>query len=122
MHELAISQALIDQVIPIATQHRATAIQRIVLQIGPLAGVEPALLRHAWPLAAAGTLAAAAELAIEQVAIRVYCPACNQESSASSNRLICGHCGHWQTRLLSGDELILAALEMTTPNEEESNV
>ena len=41
------------------------AIERIVLEVGPLSGVEPALLARAFEVARAGSCAAGAALSIE---------------------------------------------------------
>ena len=119
MHELSLCQALLDQATKIAGDHGATRVERILLKVGPLAGVEPALLQHAFPLAAAGTLAETAELVIEPSGIRVHCLDCGAESDATPNRLLCGSCGGFRTRLVSGDELILANLELTIPDPED---
>jgi len=113
MHELSICQSLLDQVERIAQDHRATRVERILLRVGPLSGVEPALLRNAYPLAAAGTIAESADLVIEPAPVRVHCNDCGAETDAAPNRLLCGACGGWQTRLISGDELLLANLELT---------
>ena len=120
MHELSICQALIDQVESVARTHGATWVERILLQVGPLSGVEPALLQHAFPLAAAGTVAENAELAFEPSPIRVRCNDCGAESDATPNRLLCAACGGFRTRLISGDELLLARLELTIPDAEPS--
>jgi len=117
MHELSICQSLLDQVERIAQDHRATRVERILLRVGPLSGVEPALLRNAYPLAAAGTIAESADLVIEAAPVRVHCKDCGAETDAAPNRLLCGACGGWQTRLISGDELLLANLELTIMDE-----
>ena len=44
MHELSVCLALMSQVERVATEHQARRVEKIVLQIGPLSGVEPALL------------------------------------------------------------------------------
>jgi len=75
--------------------------------VGPLSGVEPDLLRNAYPIAAAGSIAATAELTLEPADIVVACTVCAKESPASVNRLLCGHCGDFRTRVVSGDELML---------------
>lgn len=116
MHELSLCQALIDQVTDIAREHGASRVDRIRLKVGPLAGVEPSLLQHAYPLAAAGTIAEDAELVIEPAEIRVQCNLCGAETEARPNRLLCGACGAFQTRLVSGDELLLANLELSIPD------
>jgi hydrogenase nickel incorporation protein HypA/HybF len=120
MHELSICQALLDQVERIAAEHGATRVERILLRVGPLSGVEAPLLQHAYPLAAAGTIAEFAELVIEAAAVRVTCSACGAETDAAPNRLLCGRCGSFKTRLVSGDELLLANLELTIPDADDN--
>ena len=112
MHEMAICQALLDQVEGIARQHSAR-VTRVHLAIGPLSGVEPALLERAYPSACAGTLAEDSELVIESAAVRVRCRSCGAESSASAQRLLCAECGNWQTELTGGDELLLLKVELS---------
>lgn len=117
MHELSICQALLDQVERIAAEHGASRVERILLRVGPLSGVEAPLLRHAYPLAAAGTLAEHAELIIEPAPVRVSCADCGAETEATPNRLLCGACGGFKTRLVSGNELLLANLELSLPED-----
>ncbi len=66
MHELAVAQALVEQVDAVIDQHQAShnldasssdawRASLIRVRIGPLAGVVPELLASAFPLAAAGS-------------------------------------------------------------------
>lgn len=112
MHELSVCQALVRELDALALRENAARITRVVVRIGPLCGVEPQLLRQAYPLASAGTLAADAELILENLPIRVHCESCGAESDAAVNRLLCGACGDYRTRLLSGDEMLLAHVEI----------
>jgi hydrogenase nickel incorporation protein HypA/HybF len=112
MHELSVCNALLDQVESIAREHLAPRVSRITLGIGPLSGVEADLLRRAFPLAAAGTVAAEAELVIEQAEIVVRCSECDAQSTVPPNRLLCTRCGDFRTRIVSGDELILRRVEL----------
>ena len=112
MHELAVCQGLMGQVDRIARREGAERITRILLSIGPLSGVEATLLRDAFPIAAAGTVAEGAELAIEEQAVTVKCLSCGAESAARANRLLCAACGDYRTRLLSGDEMLLMSVEL----------
>ncbi|MGB5735490.1 MAG: hydrogenase maturation nickel metallochaperone HypA [Thiohalocapsa sp.] len=118
MHELSVCLSLLDQVERIAREHGADRVERILLRIGPLSGVEAPLLANAYPLAAAGTIAEHATLDIEPAPIRVKCTACGAETEAEPNRLICGACGDWHTRLVSGDEMLLANLELRVPDQQ----
>ncbi len=116
MHELSICQGLLRQLATMTDQHQGQ-LTRVVLQIGPLSGVEPDLLQAAFVIAAKGTVATAAELVIERSPLRVHCPLCDAESEASANDLRCGRCNNQQTRLISGDELMLVSIQFS----EESN-
>lgn len=115
MHELSVCQGLLSQVEDIARQHAANKVTAITLQIGPLSGVEPSLLQQAFTLARAGSIAADATLVIESLPVRVRCESCGQESEAIPNRLVCGHCGDYHTRLISGDEMLLMSVELDKP-------
>jgi hydrogenase nickel incorporation protein HypA/HybF len=115
MHELSVCLALMKQVERVATDHGARRVERIVLRIGPLSGIEPALLRNAFPLAATGSVAEGAELEIETGPVRVRCTVCDQESEVPSNRLLCSHCGDFRTRVISGEEMLLQSLELDLP-------
>lgn len=115
MHELAVCQALIEQVEATARAHGATAVEQIQLRIGPLSGVEVPLLKHAFPIASAGTVAAAAALEIESMPVEVRCRRCGARGEVPSNRLLCPSCGHWETELISGDEMLLVSVALVTP-------
>jgi len=107
MHELSVCQALISQVAQVARDRHATAVTDIYVDVGPLSGVEPPLLRNAFPIAAAGTVANNATLHLQTMPIRVRCEECGAESEVATNRLTCQSCGDWRTDLISGDELLL---------------
>jgi hydrogenase nickel incorporation protein HypA/HybF len=112
MHELSVCLSLLEQVGSIAAQNKSTRVTRIELRVGPLSGVEADLLRNAWPLASAGTIAVDAELVIDEADVVVRCSACNADTPARANRLVCGQCGDFRTNLVSGDEMILQRVEL----------
>ena len=120
MHELAICQALMEQVERIASEEQADQVLTIHLAIGPLSGVEPRLLEQAFYVARAGSIAANAELVTESMPVQVSCSQCGQLSDALPSRLVCGHCGDWRTRLASGDEMNLLHIELVRQTTEET--
>ena len=122
MHEFAVCQDMLRQVAAIAADERATAVEVITVRIGPLSGIEAHLLSRAFPLAAAGTVAENARLIIEALPIKVKCQLCGAETDAKPNRLICGQCGDYHTQLLSGDEMLLASLELLKESKEAVHV
>ena len=113
MHEMSICQALMDQVERIASEQGASRVDKIVLSIGPLAGVEPELLSRAYEISRAQTIAENAELEIETGPIVVECRICGASGEAGVSRLVCPSCGDWQVNLTQGDELLLLRLEVS---------
>lgn len=113
MHELAVCQQIMHQVNDIARQHRASAVESITLHIGPLSGVEAPLLKQAFPFAAAQSVAEHAELIIKALPIVVQCEQCGTQTTTTPNKLLCGQCGDYHTQLVSGDEMLLASVELT---------
>ena len=120
MHELSICQSLMTQVESIALEHKAQNVTSITVAVGALSGVEAELLKNAYPIASAGTVAENAELIVETLPVRVKCSQCGSESDATPNKLICKECGDWRTTLVSGDELMLMSVELEKSKEQES--
>lgn len=114
MHELAVCQALIEQVERVARDHDARRVISVVIAIGPLSGIEPKLLEHAYPLAAAGTVAECASLVVETEPVRVRCRTCRAETDALPNRILCADCGGWQVDVTSGEQMLLKRVELET--------
>jgi len=112
MHELAICQSLMDQVTGIALERDAQSVTSVIVGIGPLSGVEAPLLKNAYSIARAGTVAENAELVIECLPLRVRCTQCDSESEVLPNKLTCKQCGDWRTTLISGDEMMLLKVEL----------
>ena len=112
MHELAVCQGMMREVERVVRASGADRVLSVTVRIGPLSGVEPQLLESAYPLASAGTAAEGSKLIIERAPVRVRCQRCGGESEAGSTRLVCGLCGHWRVQVLSGEELLLARVEL----------
>jgi hydrogenase nickel incorporation protein HypA/HybF len=112
VHELSICQALLAQITAIARERGAEAIERIVLEVGPLSGVDAALLARAFECARAGSSAAEAILSIETPQVTVSCLLCGAQTQTPPNRLLCAACGGYRTRIVAGGELNLRRVEL----------
>ena len=110
MHEYSIVQALLQRVEAEARGRRATAVHRLSIRVGALAGVEPELLASAFSIFKQRTLCDRAELEIQSVAARWDCPQCGAALAAGAV-LRCPGCGV-PARLQAGDEIMLDRIEM----------
>jgi len=113
MHELSICQDLLVEVTRIAESHGASHVDRVIVAVGPLSGVEPPLLERAFSVVKEGTIAKDCVLAIEFGTIRVLCRKCNRKSDVSTNNLTCRFCGDWQVDVEEGEELLLKTVELS---------
>ncbi len=112
MHELSLMQTLGERVLNVAAQQGAERVLSIRLRIGSLAGVDPQALRFAAEVVLAGTCAAGAALAIEEIEAACWCDPCAAEFAAAMGCCDCPRCGTLSTRLLRGRDLNLVSVEL----------
>jgi len=113
MHEMSICLSLLEEVERQAgRQYPGQPVQKVVVAIGPLSGVESQLLQRAFSIAQPGTIASTATLTIELTDVIVWCGQCCARTAAAPNALLCGRCGTWRVELKSGDELLLKRIEL----------
>jgi hydrogenase nickel incorporation protein HypA/HybF len=115
MHELAVCQALLQELEALVVRHGAIRVQRLTVQVGALSGVEPQLLATAFEVARRGSCAEDAELTVESPQVRVRCRGCGTEADCMPTRLVCPRCGGARTELISGAELLLRHVELSLP-------
>ncbi len=114
MHEYSIVQSLVDRVEAEMRACGASAVSRVELDIGELAGVEVPLLETAFATFQERTALAGAALAIHRVPAAWRCSWCAREI-ARGGPLRCATCGT-PARLESGDEIVLRRIEMEVPD------
>lgn len=110
MHEYSVVSSLLATAEAQAQGHAATSIRRVVVRIGELSGVDPDLLASAFELAREGTLCGEASLEVERIPVTWACRACGR-AIAAGDILRCPDCGA-PAKLVSGDEILLAQLEL----------
>ena len=109
MHELALAEA----VVAIAEQHaRGRRVARVELEVGRLRQVVPDALTFSFELVALGTAVEDAELALEEIPVRVVCRACGGESGPQEFPFVCAHCDALDVDVTAGEEFRVVALEL----------
>ena len=114
MHELGIMASALDAVHRRAAREGAARVERIVLRIGALAGVDVGALRFAYEALAPGSVAEGAALDIEEVPARAWCRRCDAEFGAGRGLIFqCPFCQEYSGEIRAGRELGIARLEFT---------
>lgn len=110
MHEYSIVRSILDRVESEARQRDASAVHRVRVRIGELAGVEIDLLRSAFEMWREESICAGAELDVVAVDAVWACPSCSAPIERGAV-LRCPACAR-PARLTSGDEIVLDRIEM----------
>ncbi len=114
MHEYSLVEALVRRVEDEARRRNATAVHRLRVSVGELAGVEPELFRTAYETFRAGTLCASAALELVTHPATWSCPSCRKAFERGAV-LRCDACGQPAQLDPDGDALLLDAIEMEVP-------
>ncbi len=119
MHEASLVRSLLNQVESVCRSNGGTAVICIEVEVGPLTGVEPLLVREAFELLAPGTDCEGADLVIREVPLSAECRVCGAEFSVDQLRFECPGCGSTSVRVTHGDEfrLLNVILETDTVTE-----
>ncbi len=114
MHEYSLVEALVRRVEEEARRRNATAVHRLRVSVGELAGVEPELFRTAYETFRAGTVCANAALELVTHPARWSCPSCGKTFDRGAV-LRCEACAQPAQLAADGDALLLDAIEMEVP-------
>jgi hydrogenase nickel incorporation protein HypA/HybF len=109
MHELSITQGIIDICTNSAGGERVTS---VVLEIGDLSGVVPESLEFCFDVCTRDTPLEGARLIIERVPAKGKCGECAAEFPISAFYEACPSCGSQRVSIVSGRELRVKELEV----------
>jgi hydrogenase nickel incorporation protein HypA/HybF len=116
MHELAITQSILE----IAGRHAQGArITNIHLVIGQLSSIIDDSVQFYWDMISEGTLAEGSQLHFKRVPAEMSCRECGHNYQPA-DYLVCPNCDSTNVRVISGTEFYLDSIEVT--QEEEENI
>jgi hydrogenase nickel incorporation protein HypA/HybF len=109
MHELSICNAIAST----AAKHAdGRSVTQVAVRIGHLRQVVPDALQFSWEVVCDATVLEDAALVIEQVPAVVECASCGVRTTLDLPILACGHCGGFEVKLVSGEELIVVSIDL----------
>ena len=108
MHELAITQSVVETIVERTGRARVTAVH---LVIGKVSGVVPDAVRFCFEMVAADSPVEGARLEIDEPPGRASCRGCGGEFEVEGLVLLCP-CGSADVEVLGGDELLIRAVEV----------
>lgn len=119
MHELSVTQHILEIVVRHAEQAQAVRITDIQLVIGQLSTFIDESIQFYWDALSRGTLAEGAQLHFERVPAQVECKECGQHSALAESAQGCLACGSLNVRIVAGEEFYVRAIQVQTADEVE---
>ena len=108
MHELAITQSVVEVVVERAAGRPIASVR---LQVGALSGVVPDAMTFCYELVTAGTPLEGSNLEIERMPGAAHCRTCGQDFELPDLILLCP-CGSADVGILTGQELRVLSVEL----------
>jgi len=112
MHELAVTQNVLEIALRHARQAGAGRITAIHLVVGQLSSIVDDSVAFYWDFVARGTPAEGARLDFRRLEARFTCQACGTAYPPQGESWSCPACGSQQVRVTAGEEFYVEAIEV----------
>ncbi len=115
MHELSVTQGILEIALDYGNRNQATKIIEIHLQIGEITDFDDEWIQRYFDFVSKGTIAEGAKLRITRIPAQLQCQACSRifPLDRSTWNSQCPSCQSKNTQLISGREFRVEALEVT---------
>jgi hydrogenase nickel incorporation protein HypA/HybF len=117
MHELPITQSILDLVLAHADQAGGGKVERVHLVVGELSRVVDESVSFYWDILSRGTAAEGSELRFEHVPLRMQCDECGNTFHPQELSFRCPACDAARVRVIAGRDLRVEAIDVDLPSE-----
>lgn len=112
MHELAVTESIVEIVCRHAERAKARRIRRINLAIGDLSSIVDDSVQFYFDFVSQNTLAQGAELIFRRIPVELVCEACAHRWSPPDADWACPQCGERKGRVAAGREFYVESIEV----------
>jgi hydrogenase nickel incorporation protein HypA/HybF len=113
MHEMSLCESILGILKEQAEKQAFSKVDRVCLEVGPLAGVETDALRFGFDVVMRDSIAEEARLEIVVPPAMAWCLPCGGNVPISERFDPCPKCGSHQLQVTSGEELRIKELEVS---------
>jgi hydrogenase nickel incorporation protein HypA/HybF len=114
MHELSVTESLLEIALRHGKSANASRITDIFLVIGQLSSIVDDSVQFYWDIVSKDTLAEGAQLHFQRIPTRVKCLECLSSYEPVSDDLACPDCLSSHIDITAGDEFFLEAINVET--------
>ena len=113
MHELPITQSILEIALRHAENAGAVKVTNLYLVIGELSSVIDDSIQFHWEILSHGTLAEGSKLHFDRIAAKLDCSDCGNSYALEDGTLIpCPQCDSYQVKVVEGEEFRLDSIEI----------
>jgi len=112
MHELSITESVLNLALEKAREANVAKITRINLVTGELSGVVAECIQFYFDIISKDTVADGAELSIRVTPTMLHCDKCDKDFSPTDGRWTCPTCNEIALDIVSGRECYMESLEV----------
>ena len=112
MHEMSLCEGVLQIIEMEAKNQSFHEVQRVILDVGVLSGVEIPALEFAFEVVMRGSIAENATLEINELEAQAWCMQCAEAVTVKQRYDACPKCESYQLQISSGDEMRIKELEV----------
>jgi hydrogenase nickel incorporation protein HypA/HybF len=114
MHELSVTESLLEIALRHGKSANASRITDLFLVIGQLSSIVDDSVQFYWDMISKDTLAEGALLHFERIPIRILCLDCQNSFEPVGEELACPCCRSTRIEITAGEEFFLEAINVET--------
>ena len=108
MHEMSYIIRLVNLAAETAERQKAASVEKIVVSVGKMTGIEPYYMHKYYKTAIKDTVLQDSVLELEEVDVKAHCEDCGADYTPSATcDYLCPNCGSGKCRIIDGRSVIL---------------
>ena len=112
MHELSITESILEIALRHANQANAKKIVNIHLVIGDLSSIIDESVQFYWDIIAKDSIAEGANLIFNRIPTQIRCLDCGHEYNPKTGRFSCQQCNSQRIKIIAGEEFYMDAIDI----------
>ena len=118
MHELPVTESILEIALKHAESAGASRITDIYLVIGALSSIIDDSIQFYWDMLCQGTLAEGANLHFERLELVMQCTSCQHQFTPEAMEYVCPQCGGTGLEIIQGNEFYMDSIQVLSQEEE----
>ncbi|MEN4042892.1 MAG: hydrogenase maturation nickel metallochaperone HypA [Anaerolineaceae bacterium] len=112
MHELAVTESILNITLRYAQQAEASRVTHIYIVIGRLSSIVDDSVQFYWDMISENTICAGAKLHFDRRPAKMTCQDCGMIYELEAELVLCPQCGSARVKVSAGDEFLIDSIEI----------